>query len=66
MPDFHLGRQQITISYNCMYQIQNMFLTIVYHFQNYHILTLICCRYIIAMQPKESYQPKTTSFEQQT
>ena len=42
MPDFHLGRQQITISYNCMYQI-HMVLTTVYHFQNYPILTVICC-----------------------
>jgi hypothetical protein len=65
MPHFHLGRQQITISYNCMYQIHNMVLTNVYHFQNYPILTVICCRYIIVMQPKQSQQSKTTSFEQQ-
>ena len=62
MPDFHLCRQQITISYNCMYQIHNMFLTKI---QNYPILTVICCWYIIVKQPKQSYQPKTTSFKQQ-
>ena len=64
MPDFHLHTQQITISYNCMYQTHNMVLTTVYHSQNYHILTVICCWYIIVMQPKQSSQHKTTSFEQ--
>ena len=43
MPDFHLGRQQITISYNCMYQTHSMVLTTAYHIQNYPILTVICC-----------------------
>ena len=43
MPDFHLGRQQITITYNCMYQIHSMVLTTPYHFQYYPILTVICC-----------------------
>ena len=47
MPDFHLGRQQITISYNCRYHILNMVLITVYQFQNYPNLTVICCRYII-------------------
>jgi len=42
MPDFHLDRQQITISYNCMYQIR-MVLTNFYNFQNYHILTVTYC-----------------------
>jgi len=54
MPDFHLDRQQITISYNCMYQIHNMVLTTVYNFQNYPILTVICCWYIIVMHPQQS------------
>jgi hypothetical protein len=54
MPDFHLGRQQIIISYNCMYQIHNMVLTTVYHFQNYPNLTVISCRYIVVMQTKQS------------
>jgi len=54
MPDFHLRRQQITISYKCMYQIHNMVLTTVYHFQNYPILKVTFCQYIIAMQPKQS------------
>jgi len=54
MPDFQLGRQQIPISYNCMYHIYNMVLTTVYYFQNYTILTVICCWYIILMQPKQT------------
>ena len=29
MPDFHLGRQQITISYNCMYQIHMVLTTFI-------------------------------------
>ena len=43
MPEFHLGRQQTTISNNCMYQTHSMVLTTAYHIQNYPILTVICC-----------------------
>jgi hypothetical protein len=46
MSEFHLGTQQITFSYNCMYQIHNMFLTPDSQLQNHPILTAICCRYI--------------------
>jgi len=40
--------------YDCMYQIHNFVLTTVYHSQHYTILTVICCQYIIVMQPKQS------------
>jgi hypothetical protein len=34
MPDFHQRTQQITINYNCMYQIHNVVVTVVYYYQN--------------------------------
>ena len=40
--------------YDCMYQIHNFVLTTVYHSQHYTTLTVMCCQYIIVMQPKQS------------
>jgi hypothetical protein len=57
--------QQITFSYkNNVYQTYNMVLPTDYRFQQYHILIVLCCRYITLIHPQQSKQPNTTSLEQ--
>ena len=53
MPDFHMGRQQITISYNCMYQIHNNIPNHCLSFSKLPYFNSAMLLYIIVMQPKQ-------------